>query len=1396
MLLTELQHELAKLLAHSVQEVKAHSAVSHTDISDASAAFCLELFRELFELPNLRDLNAEKPNFPGIDLADDSSGRAFQITADPRRGKVLKTLRVSLDARVHVKYPHIQVYVTTEKQRSYRQESIDKVVKGQIQFNSKTDILDYTDILKRFKHVPLAKAEKILQIARAHLDVSAPHSMSPEAIQALERDLEVRLKFAIARAVFPEVRDRDELLPLAEEALSNAARFLRQQLRRDVLIRGARTAAQNKRIGDAEKFLVAAERLTGPGSTEGARALILEAQGQTDEALKLIRDRRDADSTSTFIGILSRTKGDDVAYEWIRTEGITAPPLTQHGLLALTKAFVATSHLDELRQQLGELPLARISAMPAVLFFRGVARLASAFPKVYQFVVLSSPPIHVGFVEPALTDAQLGGHLDEAIDDLAQSISLIRPLDLPSALSNAEWYLTWARLLHPGKRPGAIAKLALDVKVTAKAVQLIQLALYYLKGFDPSELLDHLRKREVTGGLDDEDLRALIAINIHQGAHAAIAGLIAKYRARYEGLLAPHQADILEIQALSQANDSTGARARLEEVRRALPDSVVTDLEAEVQQAEGVDPVTAYLRAYEQGRSLPSLRALVAELQHRRSYGQLGIFAEKLYAETQDPHDITLSARAYSQADDVGNFLRIVDAFPIAAERDLDVKQHLAWALMRLGRLLAAEKIANEFRQAGTRDLALEINLAIETGEWEKLASPLASYLENKDDHDAITLIGAAQTAFVSGHGLHRDLLKAAVSKPDPSAEVLVGAYALAVESGLEEQDPKPHEWFTKAVEQSGPDGPIHSIEMKELLDSQIEMGRHGRHVNDALMAGNLPIFLAAPQLQLTLVEAMLGNFVRNVAEPDARKRSLLPLFSGRRPPLRLPESKRIALDMTSLLVLGYLGLLPTTIKSFEHIVLSPNAMRELFAGQRGVLKYQRSRVQRALQLQRMLSSSKVKTVPPPGGSPSELTKAVGVDLSSLLNAARATSGIVVRPAPVMTLGSNARETADLSAYADYLCDTPSLLAVLKDLGVVNEKEEALATRYFAVQDIRWPHSARPTKASPLYLDDVTVSYLQTTELLGKVADSFDAVYVSESVADEANEVLNIDQQSAQVIEILRGVREAVSESFRAGNLTFAEPKLAVESAGGAADFPTVHLLSNLSNLDTLAIDDRALNKDTFLRPAESVVVRIATTLDILEELLARGIINGEEHRGYRHRLRTMGASLVDLQPDEVRLAAQRSSMSESSEFREITNTIALGRVRKMPRFPAEIPWFLTTSLALRGGLKDLWKREPDKKRAAILSHLIVAALPRGEDWVTLWDGAPPADWAKAVNRATYAGLAFAIEIDDPVTRAAYLDWVTRRVLNEIEITDPDMFAAIVEQLKSAISVAVEKKRD
>lgn len=165
-----LQTEINRLLGYFVLQVKGSTALGYQDINKASESFLKDLFQEVFDLPSLKDLNEEKPNFPGLDLGDDHTGVAFQVTSDNSLSKIQKTLKTVIDHGLHERFKVIKVFILTEKKGSYSQRAIDQVCGSGLNFDVSKNIIDYQDILRKCPKFNLQRQKRVLNILREHLD--------------------------------------------------------------------------------------------------------------------------------------------------------------------------------------------------------------------------------------------------------------------------------------------------------------------------------------------------------------------------------------------------------------------------------------------------------------------------------------------------------------------------------------------------------------------------------------------------------------------------------------------------------------------------------------------------------------------------------------------------------------------------------------------------------------------------------------------------------------------------------------------------------------------------------------------------------------------------------------------------------------------------------------------------------------------------------------------------------------------------------------------------------------------------------------------------------------------------------------------------------------------------
>jgi hypothetical protein len=230
-----------------------------------------------------------------------------------------------------------------------------------------------------------------------------------------------------------------------------------------------------------------------------------------------------------------------------------------------------------------------------------------------------------------------------------------------------------------------------------------------------------------------------------------------------------------------------------------------------------------------------------------------------------------------------------------------------------------------------------------------------------------------------------------------------------------------------------------------------------------------------------------------------------------------------------------------------------------------------------------------------------------------------------------------------------------------------------------------------------------------------------------------------------------------------------------------------MHLLSNLCAAEAAVFDDRALNKELFAQDGTGFRARSITSLDIIEELLGRGVITETDRRNFRHRLRVAGAMLIPVDVEEIVHAAMRSKAGVSREFRAIRENLDLARIAEMPRFPAEIPWFGSFAINAKSAVMQVWMREKDWARAAALSEMILNLRPRAESWLARWEGDPPPGWVEAVGRMTTASLAMPVEFGHDEDLRAYHKWLEERILEPMRRLRPDGYKAMIEYVRMFI---------
>jgi hypothetical protein len=1213
-------------------------------------------------------------------------------------------------------------------------------------------------------------------------ETPAPDEGQRALAAALERDLAARYQQAVERQSFPNRGRQDEFAPLAEEVLSPRYTNLSAELRKTVLLRASRSASIRMNVADAARFLDEARRINRPEPESVAVARLQFAQGDAEASLRTLRDTRTPDARAALLSIVIRHNGDQAALDWLSINGLGVSELAGIGIVSLFQIHLRRRDWDSLTAMFDRVTDDQCRECPYLRQLRAVFRLSLVIPKSNRVKLLLGVALDVRFATLNVPEAEARRLLNQALDDFGIVFSRLEDLDLEIDRRLVGIYATWCRLLHPDLAPAARQKLANDMKDPRTAALNVQFAFAYLEDFTPDDLMASLRRREELGGLDDDDLRGALSIRLHSPDFQETVSFLTRYRGRLIADYGEAYIASLEVEARLSAGDVTSAKLRFDEQKSLFDPENRAMLETEIATAEGADPVTAQKRLYEETGTVGALQLLVSALVERKDYAGLAPYAEALYRETGKAGDLNLAIRAYDRGGDVQAFLRLLAEAPDQANSDPQVGIRQAGYLLRNGRVKEARELAGQLRAAAPGALDVELAAAVEIGDWEDVGRIAGEYLKRPADHSAPALMNIARAAHAASQGNPMALVAEAVAMAPGDPNILLGAYLLATNDAGEENKSRMMDWFNRAVELSGTSGPIQKVEIKQVLEQGTAWAQQTSNISRKVLNGEVPLFVAAPGLRGNLVEMLLRNLLNNSAQTDPRRMAPLPLFSGRRLPQRVPKTGRLAFDITGLLVLAWLGHLKKALEIPERIFLPAGLMTELFEARGELRQFQSTRIRRAQEIQDAVSRGRLKVVRA-SGIEDILNDTLDDELADLMRSARAEDGSVVRPAPVHRRGS-LNENIDPTPFLDRFADLRELLALLAQGGTVDQQTEGEAARFFELQDEGWPGNRRPIVGKPLFLDSLAVAHLQTAGLLGAVLNAFQDVYVHDRVATEAAAVIEHDKRATEMIRVIDEVKSLLSSANQQGRVDFGSES----DRSGKEDFDasSVFLLTDLGGIDGIIVDDRFMNQEQYATDIGGQSAPTFSSLDILEELLARGAIAEGDHRISRHRLRRAGATLMPVNVAEIVNAASRNRDAESAEFRAIRNTISLSRVGDIPQFPAEIPWFNALSQATKRALIEIWDQAPEESVES-QADAVLDLRPIPEDWAGAWHGSAPPGWIDAVAAAMVHTLAFPAELGRRERIVAYNEWIERRVLRRLRALSPGRYATVVSHLRALI---------
>jgi hypothetical protein len=635
-----------------------------------------------------------------------------------------------------------------------------------------------------------------------------------------------------------------------------------------------------------------------------------------------------------------------------------------------------------------------------------------------------------------------------------------------------------------------------------------------------------------------------------------------------------------------------------------------------------------------------------------------------------------------------------------------------------------------------------------------------------------------------------------------------MGAYILAVQLGHETETGA--EWIARASELSTEEGPVWKVSTRTIVEEMMpERRARGREIEQALLNGKIPLHTATYKFNEPLSRVLIDIPRKNADQHDGRRRTLVPIVSGARQMVQMHPEWTVGLDVTSLMVLGYLDLLKKTLTAFRQVVLAPETMILLLNERRRVRFHQPSRVEEAEEIRALFDQGHLKmeqSLPKP---PEWLVNEIGRDLAEILEAARAAGGRVVHPYPIFKLQTFMEREADLQDYADLVLSTKAFTNLLYARGIIDSQTHERACHFLSTQD----HAPNvETDLSLLehriYLDDLAVAYLRTAGILQVACHCGLDLWVHPSMKDDQAAVIGANREGERLAKTLDDIRVTLRDALDGGQVLFMprhhwnEEETQIGWLYQAA--PTLaQILRDAGSCDAVCVDDRFINRHHTLTDEAGHTVPLVCVLDLLQHLAVHGAISTEEKHRALHKLRQGGYALVPVAPDELekdlRSARldQEGRVIESAEMRLLRQTLMRVRSLDVVELPTEASFLEKLQLACTLAIRRLWADET----------LPVERVVALSDWVWCNVAPSPFDWARNIREPLHTG-------DIPTAFARHLalllqpmhlqreryevfhNWVEREILEPLIPANSNLIDSVVKVVRTNIERLSEEFSD
>ncbi|HJO52848.1 PIN domain-containing protein [Sulfitobacter pontiacus] len=1250
---------------------------------------------------------------------------------------------------------------------------------------------EHPHLKKRFFRVRLVQSEEKIEeyferIAGEHRIVrpvsDKDRGVLDEALQGEIEELRKSRFFpgsdttALALRMFKQLKDgdfREGSAQVRSKAFGACGRWLSRSEENEAAEEAIR---QSKALGECNDAIIAQAFLTEPNNwTE-----CLIALAPLDNSEKV---------TAALIAVKHSTNSEQ-ALQWFHDADFAPTDVDADGKVVLLSCQFDAQNWDAAYSLAVSLQEDDFAEAPALFHLAGLACILSVLPEEFRDAFQNTVPF-VRHQFPLWDDPESMQQRKTAAGFFRRASEAAAEFGL-DAKHTYENYALWLELHDPDEHGVALERLALLLSDAETAIHFIPLGLGFIPKIDRNKVEHVLSRQEARcpgGNFEVAFARFVMAISISDPAQAL--AYFETHRIVIESHLNTEAYLDFEVRACVQAGRTKLAMDAVERNSEKLSAKQKDQFFLVISQGKMGPDLRDLETTYSENPSTLNLKNLVNQL------GQQG-FSDRLFELTrkliEDTRSITETERAvrFLFANDMHEEVEIMlSDVSNLVQTSLELRFAKAWTQFRNGNfeesLKAIVQLRNERDDQNDRNLHQKLLIA--SGRWEELTVFVEEEWKNREHRTPEELYVLAQLSGAIDSPRLGALLEIAAKAGEDNPSILLGCYMTATERGLED-GPKVFGWLDRAFKLSGEDGPVQKRSIEDVANEMPDWNERIDEVWDSYRKGELPLSMVAAQLRRSSLEMQISSIVLNRKQSDPRKRNIVSAYSGVHGEIEV-DLKRVGLESTAIVTLASLNILEEVMRQYDEILIPHSTLDWLFSERRKLAFHQPSRVKRARALLTALTTGKVHEYNASLAPDAELATLVDKELAEMLTSAKAddseAKAIVVRSAPVHKISSLMDEIVDLTDYNTCLCSCQAVIDKMVNLGSLMPEDEQQARIFLERSEQRWPDELQVEDGANLFLDDLSVSYFQTTNLLTSLADAGFKVFVPKRAIRVANALVEMDGHAEDFERIIGGIRKALSVGISEGKVhvdkIFCDDHL--------KSHPNVAVLQLAGQVEGLVSDDRYLNQYQHVGETDAQTP-ILTSLDLLADLNRKGTLSNEKLRHCRSYLRRAGYLLFPTCQDELLqfledTQVKNSTLVETADLKAFRENILLTLMRSWLVLTKEMTWFEKFRNSLVSALVMQWKPGIDDDVARVRSRWIFQLLDL-RNWagsITGNDGFGLAENGLGIicNSLALRGR----DIQDEESADRYSKWLKEEVFDTLQFSDPAVYAWLLKSYEQMV---------